>query len=214
MRYKLIIFDMDGTILDTINDLRSSVNYAMRSLGFPERSRNEILSFVGDGNRMLMRRSLPHGTDEETLNQSISKFHEYYKQHYTDETTTYSGMSELLTTLKERGYLLAVVSNKADYAVQELCCKYYNGIFDFALGDREGIPRKPDPAPINLALESLGITKDEVVYVGDSEVDIQLAMNAGLRCISVDWGFRPRDFLIISGAETIVSIPDEILSLV
>ena len=211
---KLIIFDLDGTLLNTISDLTSSVNYAMRSLHMPERSKDEVLSFVGNGNRILMERCVTEGSGEETIDLALRKFHEYYSCHYADETTAYSQIPELLDALKARRYLLAVVSNKADYAVQDLCRKYFEGIFDFVLGDREGIRRKPSPDPVNLVLKSLGLTADEAVYVGDSEVDIKTAFNAGLPCISVSWGFRSRDILASSGAETIISAPEEMLDMI
>ena len=211
---KLIIFDLDGTLLDTINDLTSSVNYAMRCLHMPERNKEEVLSFVGNGNRVLMERCVTEGSTEETVDLALRKFHEYYSCHYADETTAYNGIPELLKTLRALGFQLAVVSNKADYAVQDLCQKYFSGIFDYVLGDREGIRRKPAPDPIDLVLKSLNITAREAAYVGDSEVDIETASNAGLPCISVSWGFRPRDVLVSSGAEILVSSPEEILDII
>jgi len=212
MQYKLIIFDLDGTLLDTILDLTSSVNYAMRELHLPERSKEEVLSFVGNGNRMLMARCLEKDPGDEETDRALKLFHAYYHRHYADETTAYPGISELLRHLKAGGYRLAVVSNKADYAVQDLCRKYFEGTFDFVLGDKDGIPRKPAPEPIQLVLESLGMERSDAVYIGDSEVDIQTAANALLPCISVSWGFRSKELLEAAGAQTIISRPEELSS--
>lgn len=206
---KLIIFDLDGTLLDTLADLTSSVNYAMRCMHMPERTKEEVLSFIGNGNRVLMERCVENG-DEETVDQALARFHEYYRCHYADETVSYTGIPELLEDLKARGFLLSVVSNKADYAVQDLCRKYFGDRFQFVLGDREGIRRKPSAEPIELVLKSLHLTKEEAVYVGDSEVDIETAANAGLPCISVSWGFRSRPVLASAGAQIIVSSPEEL----
>ena len=205
MKYRLIIFDLDGTLLNTIGDLTDSVNYSMRFLQFPEHTEEEVLSFVGNGNRVLMERCLPGGTGTDTIDLALAKFHEYYSRHYADKTFPYEKVPELLTGLKASGYLMAVVSNKADYAVQDICKKYFDGIFDFVIGDREGIRRKPAPDPVNLAMQVLGATKEQTVYIGDSE-----AFNAAIPCISVDWGFRSHDQLVCAGARVIVSSPDDI----
>ena len=210
MKYRLIIFDLDGTLLNTIGDLTDSVNYSMRFLQFPEHTEEEVLSFVGNGNRVLMERCLPGGTGTDTIDLALAKFHEYYSRHYADKTFPYEKVPELLTGLKASGYLMAVVSNKADYAVQDICKKYFDGIFDFVIGDREGIRRKPAPDPVNLAMQVLGATKEQTVYIGDSEVDIETAFNAAIPCISVDWGFRSHDQLVCAGARVIVSSPDDI----
>lgn len=211
---KLIIFDLDGTLLDTLADLTSSVNHAMNCLQMPERTKEEVLSFIGNGNRVLMERCVRKGSldrsSEELTDLAVRKFHEYYSRHYADETAAYPGILELLAALKGQGLLLAVVSNKADYAVQDLCRKYFDGIFDFVLGDREGIRRKPSSDPVDLVLQALHLTKEEAVYVGDSEVDIETAANAGLPCISVCWGFRTRKDLISSGASVLISSPKEL----
>jgi len=214
MKYKLIIFDLDGTLLNTLEDLTDSVNYALRSLNFPERSLDEVNSFIGNGNRMLMKRSLPEWASDEQTELSIEKFHEYYRTHYTVKTRPYNGIPELLHTLRAAGYKLAVISNKADYATQELCEKYFFNTFDFVLGDTDDIPRKPDPAPVHKAVSALNCSPESSVYVGDSEVDIKTAKNAGIDCISVGWGFRPRSVLIAAGAERIIASPEELLKLV
>ena len=137
-------------------------------------------------------------------------FENMRSRSYADKTFPYEKVPELLAELKASGYLMAVVSNKADYAVQDICKKYYDGIFDFIIGDREGIRRKPAPDPVNLAMQVLGATKEQTVYIGDSEVDIETAFNAAIPCISVDWGFRSHDQLVCAGARVIVSSPDDI----
>ena len=212
MKYRLIIFDLDGTLLNTIGDLTDSVNFSMRSLHFPEHTEAEVLSFVGNGNRVLMERCLPAGTPEDTINLALGKFHEYYSRHYADKTYAYKGIPELLADLKTAGYLLVVVSNKADYAVQDICRKYFDGIFDFVIGDREGIRRKPASDPVELARETLGVPKAQTVYIGDSEVDIETASNSGIPCLSVDWGFRSHEILVASGAKVIITSPNDVLS--
>ena len=213
MKYELIIFDLDGTLLDTIKDLTDAVNHAMRFFKMPERSEQEVLSFVGNGNRVLIEKCVPRGTDPDTVMLALEKFHEYYSRHYADKTTAYDGIYPLLDKLKEMGLHLAVVSNKADYAVQDICQKYFNGIFDFVIGDREGIRRKPAADPVDLARETLHFSKEQTLYVGDSDVDIVTAANAGVRCISVDWGFRPHELLAAAGAHEIISSPEELLQL-
>ena len=210
MKYGLIIFDMDGTLLNTIGDLTDSVNYAMRFLKMPERSELEVLSFVGNGNRVLMEKSVAECAGEDAVNLALQKFHEYYRRHYSDKTTAYEGISQMLDDLRSMGMKLAVVSNKADYAVQDLCRIYFTGIFDFVTGDREGIQRKPSSEPVDLAREVLGFSREQTVYIGDSEVDIQTAANAGINCLSVDWGFRPHDALVEAGAKNIISSPSQI----
>ena len=210
MKYRLIIFDLDGTLLDTLDDLTDGVNFALRSLSMKERSRSEVLSFVGNGNRVLMERSVPEGTDPETSAVALQKFHEYYSCHYADRTRPYDGIDQLLAELKAMGYLLAVISNKVDYAVQDICRIYFDGIFDFAIGDREGIRRKPASDPVDLCLKELNVRAEQALYIGDSEVDLATAANAGVECLSVDWGFRQHEVLVEAGARTIVSSPDEI----
>ena len=206
MQYDLIIFDMDGTILDTLDDLKESVNYALRCAGYPERTKDEVRSFVGNGIRKLIERSVPRGTDE----QKIVAVHEYFTAHYTehcaDSTRSYDGISILLKHLRQAGYKTAVVSNKADYAVQALCKKYFADQFDMAAGEQ--LPfyqKKPAPDLVNLILKKMDISRERAVYIGDSDVDIETARNAGMDCIAVDWGFRDRDFLISHGAKTIAS---------
>lgn len=210
MKYKLAVFDMDGTILNTIDDLADSLNYVLRESGYPQRSFEEVLSFVGDGLRTLIERGLPEGVTVQTVDSVLGKFKKYYAVHCSDKTRPYDGIIELLKNLRKGGCLTAVVSNKADDAVSELCEKYFNGLFDYAVGERSGISRKPSPDSVNEVLSKLGIGRENAVYIGDSDIDIKTAENSGMDAIIVEWGFRERDFLIKNGAKTLVSKAEEI----
>jgi phosphoglycolate phosphatase len=159
---------------------------------------------VGNGIRKLIERALPEGTGDETIDKVFCEFNKYYAVHCTDYTRPYDGVIELIKGLRKNGIKTAVVSNKADYGVQELCKKYFDGLFDYAVGEREGINRKPSPDAVFEVLSYLDVEKDEAVYVGDSEVDIKTAKNAGMESIIVTWGFRDRDYLIEQGAVNIV----------
>lgn len=210
MKYQLAIFDLDGTLLDTLEDLADSTNYVMRSFGYPERTLAEVRRFVGNGIRKLLERSAPNGTPSEEIDRMFEQFKEYYGAHCADKTKPYDGIMELLASLKKKGVRLAVVSNKADYAVKALCEQYFCGCFDEAVGERVGIARKPAPDTVNEVLKNLKIDKSNAVYIGDSEVDVQTAKNAEMDGIAVDWGFRDKKVLKEAGAETIVSTPAEL----
>lgn len=209
MKYELVIFDLDGTILDTLEDLTDSVNYALAKHGYPARTMEEVRQFVGDGLLMLVRRALKPETDEEITQTVLATLKAYYKEHCTDKTRPYEGIIELLRELKTAGYKLAVVSNKADYAVQILCGQYFENIFHMAVGEKEGVRKKPAPDSVNRVLEELQVSREKAVYVGDSEVDIETAKNAGMQAVLVDWGFREAAFLQECGAEWIVSSVEE-----
>lgn len=214
MKYKLAIFDMDGTILNTIDDLAASLNAVLEKSGFPTRTMDEVISFVGDGLRTLIERGVPDGSDSETVDRVLADFKAYYAVHCADRTAPYDGIIELLKNLRTNGCMTAVVSNKVDDAVQELCKKYFDGLFDYAVGERSGILRKPAPDSVNEVLEKLNVSRENAVYIGDSEVDIKTAENAGMDSIIVEWGFRERDFLLKKGAKTIVSAAKEIENIV
>lgn len=198
---KTVIFDLDGTLLNTLADLRTAVNLALAAHGLPERSLEEVRKAVGNGIRKLISRSVPAGTEAETEEKIFLCFKEEYKLHCSDETAPYPGVLELLKRLREEGYHLAVVSNKADFAVQELMKQYFSKLYDVALGETEGIARKPAPDMVEEVLERLDVEKVDAVYVGDSEVDVETAKNAGLPCICVTWGFREKEVLKACGAE-------------
>lgn len=210
---KVFIFDLDGTLLDTLGDLAASVNYALRTHGMPEHSIDDVRRFVGNGVRKLMERAIPDGAANPDFEATFATFREYYMQHSLDTTRPYDGIPETLIELKARGCRLAVVSNKMMAATQELCRHFFQDTIEVAIGENEaqGIRKKPAPDTVFAALQSLGVEKDNAVYVGDSDVDIQTAANAGLPCISVLWGFRDRDFLIQHGAKSFISAPSELL---
>ncbi len=214
MKYTIAIFDLDGTILNTLEDLADSTNYALKTCGYPERTMDEVRQFVGNGIRKLMERAVPEGTPVEEIDRVHETFTAHYKVHCADKTRPYDGIMELLQNLKKDGCKLAVVSNKADYGVQELCKQYFDGVFDFAVGEREGIRKKPAPDSVNEVLKTLECSRDRAVYIGDSDVDIQTAANAQMDHIIVEWGFRDVQFLISQGAKVLVEKPEEILEIV
>lgn len=203
---------MDGTILDTLDDLAGSLNAALERNGLPRRTRGEVRRFVGNGIRKLVERGVPAGADLSVIEKVYANFTENYHVHCADRTRPYDGIPELISSLKRNGYKTAVVSNKADYAVQALCARYFDGLFDLAVGEREGIRRKPAPDAIVRVLKTLGCDPGKAVYVGDSEVDIETARSAAVPCISVAWGFRNRAALLKSGASVIVSDAKELLA--
>lgn len=205
-----VIFDLDGTLLDTLEDLKNATNYALRVCGMPERTLGEIRQFVGNGVKNLMIRAVPQGEENPAFEQAFTAFKEYYGEHCNDVTRAYDGICELLQELKNMGYALAIVSNKIDSAVQDLNNRYFPQV-DIAIGDRESLRRKPEPDSVFLALQELGRTREEAIYVGDSDVDLLTARNAGLPCISVLWGFRDKEFLVEHGATTFVEKPMEII---
>lgn len=214
MKYDLIIFDMDGTILDTLEDLADSLNYTLKMHGYRTRTMEEVRSFVGNGIRRLVARGAGNTISEEELDSLCATQKEYYSLHCADKTKPYDGIPELLQTLRKAGYKTAVVSNKADYAVSNLVKQYFDGLFDMAVGERPDVRRKPAPDSVSEVLNRLQMPKEKAVYIGDSDVDIETAQNACLDCIAVDWGFRDREVLVSKGAEVIVSTPSEILTFV
>ena len=214
MKYKLAIFDMDGTILNTLNDLADSMNHCLQVNGLPERSLQEIRTFLGNGIHWLVECSVPEGTDAETLEKVYQTFLVYYKDHCAVKTQAYEGIPQVLQSLRRAGVLTAVVSNKADYAVKILCEDYFDGMLDFSVGELEGRRRKPYPDSVNAVLEKFRIAKEDTVYIGDSEVDFQTAQNAGLDVIMVGWGFRDEEFLKERGASFVIHDPQEILELI
>ena len=213
MSYQTYIFDLDGTLLDTLGDLAASVNYAMRKHGMPEHTVDEVRLFVGNGVRRLMERAVPGGAAHPAFEAAFATFRRHYMEHSLDTTRPYEGIPELLQELKRRGRHMAVVSNKFDAATKELCRHFFPDTIDVAVGEHEaeGIRKKPAPDTVLQALCQLGVGQEGAVYVGDSDVDIQTARNSGLPCISVLWGFRNREFLLAHGAETFVSQPSELL---
>lgn len=208
--YKAVIFDLDGTLLNTLTDLYNSVNHALRTFGFPERTIDEVRRFIGNGVKKLMERSTPVGTDEETNAECLDVFREHYLLHMADNTAPYEGVNELIEKLRESGIKTAVVSNKLHSAVVGLCKDYFPGI-ECAIGVSVEEERKPNPVNVLKVLDTFSLKSDECIYVGDSEVDVQTAHNASLKCIGVTWGFRDEDELIENGADFIAHNTDEVL---
>ena len=212
MSYDTYIFDLDGTLLDTLQDLATSVNYALRQHHMPEHSIDDVRRFVGNGVRRLMERAVPEGAANPTFEAAFATFREYYMEHSLDTTRPYDGIPELIHELKQRGCRMAVVSNKMMAATQELVHHFFPEI-EVAIGEHEaeGIRKKPAPDTVFAAMKQLG--QGSAVYVGDSDVDLATARNSGLPCISVLWGFRDRDFLLAHGATTFVERPMDILDI-
>jgi len=201
-----LLFDLDGTLLDTLEDLLDATNHALRAHGYPERTLPELRRFVGNGAHNQIRLSVPGGADPLPV---LETYLGYYPSHCRIKTRPYDGIPEVLRKLKEK-HPVAVVSNKPDGAVKELCADIFPGIY--ALGEAPGCPRKPAPEMVHKAMEALGV--DKCIYIGDSEVDILTAKNAGVPCISVTWGFRDEPDLIRAGADTLCRTPEELLPLI
>lgn len=210
MRKQLVIFDLDGTLLDTLDDLADAVNWALEQEQLPRRTREEVRAFVGNGIRNLIERAVPAGTEAAQTDRVFAGFKARYAGHCADKTRPYPGILELLARLRAEGIRTAVVSNKADFAVQTLCRDYFPGLVDCAVGERAGIPKKPAPDSVQEVLRALGIPREQAVYVGDSEVDVVTARNAGMDGILVLWGFRDRQTLERAGAKTFAATAEEL----
>ena len=208
--YKTYIFDLDGTLLDTLNDLHASCNYALRTHGMPERSLEEVRQFVGNGVKKLMERAIPDGLDNPLFEETLQTFRQHYLLHNFDTTLPYPGIMDMLQQLKAQGKRIAVVSNKFYAATQDLCKHFFGDTIQVAIGEREDIKKKPAPDTVLEALRQLQVTRQDAVYVGDSEVDVETARNSGIPCISVLWGFRSKSFLLSHGATTFIETPNEL----
>lgn len=207
---KNLIFDLDGTLLNTLADLRDSTNFALKKFNFPERTTDEVRNFVGNGLRMLVKRAVPQGTNDKTVDAVLSEMKAHYCEHYHDGTAPYDGILPFLRKMKRCGLRMAIVSNKANPMVQLLRTLYFDDLIPVAVGELDGVPRKPAPDMVRIAMQRLGCTEENTVYIGDSEVDIETAKNAGLPCFSVGWGFRTEESLRSAGAETIYCSPAEL----
>ena len=237
MHYKAIIFDMDGTILDTVDDLTASVNYAMGQCGHRTGfTREDGCRMFGSGAHTALQRALAMeageqddaslrrigtpdmmtvpGISEEEVSRIEAVFRPWYLVHSMDRTGPYEGIPELLRTLKDRGFLTAVVSNKPDPAVARLAADCFENLFASAAGERPGIRRKPAPDMVEAVLDSFGLAPDQALYIGDSEVDVETAANCGMDCVCVSWGFRPADFLRSLGPLAVIDRPEDLLALV
>ena len=211
-KYKTVVFDLDGTLLNTLDDLTDATNAALTRVGLPSRTRDEVRAFVGNGIAKLIERAVGE-TGKLYQAEALAEFKRYYAVHCADKTAPYEGILSLLQTLQEKGVQTAVVSNKADFAVKSLAKTYFDGLLLTAVGENEaeGIRKKPAPDSLLAVMEQLSATAETTVYVGDSDVDIQTAKNAGVECICVTWGFRDKAFLLEEGGRLFVDTPAEIL---
>lgn len=209
---KAVIFDLDGTLLDTLDDLTDAVNIALEKYQLPLRTREEVRRFVGNGLRNLMLQAVPKGDQFPEFEELFIFFKEFYRTHCDRKTGPYEGVMLLLAELKSRNIPMAIVSNKFDPGVKALNEKFFAEYIDVAIGEREGIGRKPAPDSVNEAMRLLNVEKANTIYVGDSDVDIVTAKNAEIDCVSVTWGFRDEAFLQAHGAEIIIEQPQELLN--
>ena len=214
MKYTTIVFDCDGTLLDTLTDLRNAVNYVLRAHDLPERSVPEVKAALGNGVAHLMRQSLPDSISEAEFNTYLDEFKAYYGEHLQDYTAPYPGMLDVLDTLRAKGYKLAIVSNKIQEGITPLNKEYFGDRLPVAIGERPGLQRKPAPDMVLQALKELGSTQDESIYIGDSEVDVATAKNSGLLCIGVTWGFRDEQLHKDLGVKYIARKAEDIITII
>ena len=210
---RAVVLDLDGTLLNTLDDLTTSTNWALSNNGLPERTTEEVRTFVGNGIRLLIERAVPQGTTKELTEQTFADFKRHYVQHCQDKTCLYDGIPEMLQALKAAGLQMAIVSNKLQAGVDELYERYFSDTVEVAIGERLSVRRKPAPDMVQLALSELGVEASEAVYVGDSDVDLLTARNSGLPCISVLWGFRDREFLLQHGATDMAETPKDVVNM-
>ena len=215
MRNQSVVFDLDGTLLNTIDDLAVATNHALDQFGLPRRTTAEVRSYVGNGIRNLIRLAVPEGSNDELVDEVHAVFDGYYSEHHLDQTRPYPGVTQVVEHLRADGVPCCVVSNKGDYAVQPLVEHFFPGLFSWVCGERErdGIRRKPWPDTVLTCLDAVGAEPAKSVYVGDSEVDLLTASNAGMPCVIVTWGFREEDFLRSQGASKIAHTADELEAL-
>ncbi len=214
MRIKAVIWDLDGTLLNTLDDLAASVNAALACNGMPLRSTQEVRAFVGNGIRKLMMRAVPDGENNPAFEKALADFTRHYGAHSRDRTQPYDGILEMLDRLTEAGVQHAIVSNKIDFAVKELSRVYFGERMRSAIGDDPSRARKPAPDSVFAAMREMGVTAQETVYVGDSDVDVMTARNAGIPCVAVLWGFRDEACLTAAGAEHLAHTPDELREII
>jgi len=211
--YDTVLFDLDGTLLNTLDDLADSVNYALRAKGYPTRTTEEVRRFIGNGVAVLMKRAVPEGTDQAKIDEALECFRAHYKENMRNKTKPYDGIIPLLEELKRRGIRTAIISNKYHDAVGQLAREEFPGLFDAAFGESETLRPKPAPDIVNAAMDALGAKKERTLYVGDSDTDGITACNAGLFFVGVSWGFRDRDVLEEAGAGAVIDKPKELLAL-
>ena len=210
MRYKAVLFDMDGTVLDTLDDLADSVNRSLREFDLPEVSRFQVGQSLGNGAKYLIRHCLPEGSDGALCEQVLSFYKPWYDAHCLIKTKPYDGILQLMETLRADGVSQAIISNKPDSAVQELAEAFFPGLMDVVIGESPAVKRKPSPDTVLAAASQMGLMASDCVYIGDTEVDLETARNAGMDCIPVSWGFRTEEQLRAAGAEEIIRSPEDL----
>jgi phosphoglycolate phosphatase len=210
MRYKAVLFDMDGTVLDTLGDLANAVNHVLGEFGMPLHSRAEIATYLGNGAGWLIAHAVPEGTDEALVREVLRVYQPWYDAHCAILTAPYPGIPEMMARLREAGVRQAVISNKQDSAVKLLAAQHFPGLLETAVGESATVRRKPNPDAVLAALKHMGVAREDAVYVGDTEVDIETAKNAGLDCAVVGWGFRTEEELHAAGAGRIFRTADEL----
>ena len=210
MKFKAVLFDMDGTVLNTLGDRAAAVNHTLREFSMPERSIAEVAAALGNGAAYLIAHTVPDGTPKELTDKVLAAYAPDYDAHCDILTAPYDGIVPLMQKLRERGVKLAVISNKQDTAVKPLAEKYFPGLLEIAVGESAEVRRKPNPDAVLAALRHIGVEREDAIYVGDTEVDLQTARNAGMECASVDWGFRTREQLVEIGAEHIFDTVQEL----
>ncbi len=212
---KAVLFDLDGTLVDSLTDLADGVNHAIAQRGFATHPVEAFKYFVGDGIPKMIERALPENCrDAATVDKIKKDFLEYYSQHYADNTYAYNGMPELVNTLKKQGYIIAVVTNKQQDMADEVVKSLYGNVFDLIFGKREGIPAKPDPTAALMAMKQLGVKPEECVFIGDSGMDVATAVNSGAVPVGELWGFRDREELLKNGAKYIIEKPQQLLDII
>lgn len=211
---KTVLFDLDGTLLNTLTDLSNSVNYALNSHHLPQRTELEVRSFLGNGIHNLIEKSVPENTPSELLEDVFQSFKSYYLQHGLDSTAPYPGIMSLLKALQQKSVKMAIISNKVDTAVQQLNKKFFSDYIGIAVGEKPQIRRKPEPDSVLLAMKALDANPATTLYVGDSEVDYETAHSAGIRCALVTWGFRDRLDLEVLHADYYVNSPHELMAVI
>ncbi len=213
-KIKAVLFDLDGTLTNTLDDLADATNYALRAFGFPEHEVDAYRYFVGNGIPKLIERALPEEhRDDKTEAEIKAKFFEYYNVHSMDKTRAYSGVPEMVRAVRQLGYLTAVVTNKDEPAAKKIIERLYPDCFDRVFGASDDMPKKPDPTLAHIAMKQLGVTPEQCVFIGDSCVDIQTGKNSGAYDVGVSWGFRPRSELEQYGATEIIDSPDQFVPL-
>lgn len=213
MEFDTVIFDLDGTLVDSLEDLTQSVNIVLKSEGYPLRTTEEVKRFIGDGYRLLMKRSLPLESEDKVIDRCTSLFEEYYFKDIIGNTKPYEGIIDILKELNKRAIKIGVVSNKKDDATKEICRFFFTPYIDIAVGDNPKRKKKPAPDNVYEVMSKLKSSRDKTIYIGDSDVDVKTAKNAGLYCIAVTWGYRPKEILEKEKADLIIDKPSEILTL-